>query len=210
MPYPLSPSDRVPTNESLTPQPSFSLLRQMERLPSERLDGLVEEWLSTLGFHSVRLWERRGTISTYEATYGAAPFAIPARVRIHQRLRRLELPHVESFLGHLVRSGNPLGILVTPGECSWAASLGARTPKLPFLRLCGGAEWADELRAARSGGKPRDPEPFEMKPRPASPAREIPAAHQAPITRSEKRERRGAKVPCETCAGGWRGGYRIW
>jgi hypothetical protein len=205
---------------SLASQQPFSLLRQLQYLPSERLDRLVEGWLRSLGFHSVRLWERRGTISTYEARFGDAPLALPARVRIHQRLRHLEISHVESFLGHLVRSGNPLGILVTPGECSWAAGLSARTPKLPFLRLCGGAEWAEELRAARLREKherPKEPipdlpeeEPPLMLPAPR-PVDSRPTVRAAAERRTRDPRPQGTpEVPCETCRGQWHGGYRLW
>jgi hypothetical protein len=159
---------------------------------------LVEGWLTSLGFRSVRLWERRGTISTYEAQFGDDPLALPARVRVHQRLRQLEITHVESFLGHLVRSGNPIGILVTPGECSWAAGLGARTPKLPFLRLLGGAEWSEELRAAREKEASRRREAQRLVPKEED--HRPRCQHDADPT----------KVPCGTCRGEWRGGYRIW
>jgi hypothetical protein len=199
-PLPRAASLRLETNPAPPSSPPCAgsplLFRQLEYLSSDHLDRLVEGWLNSLGFRSVRLWERRGTISTYEARFGADPISIPARVRVHQRLRRLEIPHVESFLGHLVRSGSPVGILVTPGECSWGAGLAARTPRLPFLRLCGGAEWSDELASARreKEGEATDRKPGERGPLPR------------PAFTLETRGR-----TADHCAKGeWRGGYRLW
>src|ERR1041385_3509824 len=98
MPAPLvaSPDPASPPSEpsapplgSASPRGSAALqaLRALQWGPSPSLDRLVEGWLTALGFRAVRLWERRGTISTYEAHFGGPPFSIPARIRIHQRLR---------------------------------------------------------------------------------------------------------------------------
>ena len=207
MPAPLpSPSRPLPPKRPPTSDPSSApstskLARHaLQRLSAKDLDRLVEAWLSALGFRSVRLWERRGFISTYEAHYGGAPLPLPARVRVHQHLRHLEISHVESFLGHLVRSGSPAGILVTTGDCSWAAGLGARTPHLPFLRLCSGEEWAEELRGLGLPGKPL---PGSREDREISAEDGLTA--EQPRTGPTEVDR-----PNKVAKSTWDGGYRVW
>lgn len=122
-------------------------LPTLRRLDPSALDHLVERWLLTLQVRGTLLWERRGRVSTYEAHLGDPPLLVPVRVRIHQSPQPLSVSHVEAFLGYLVRSGSPVGILATTGEVSWGAALAARSPKVPRVHLVRGEEWAEELSA---------------------------------------------------------------
>jgi hypothetical protein len=205
-PFAASPSPIPPSSSATDKLP----LHRLVRLSATELDGLVNSWLRSLGFHSVRLWERRGFISTYEARFGEARVSVPARIRVHQKLRHLQIPHVESFLGHLVRSGSSLGVLVTTGDCSWAAGLGARTPTSPYLRLCGGAEWAEELRTLglveESRSEAKQPATHSVKrmcsqgpERERNPLDAGKSACRTPVRESEK-----------ASSGTWHGNYRLW
>ena len=121
------------------------LLAALSRLSPDQLDALVGRWLRARSLHDVRLFERRGRISTYEARLG--PLETSVHVRVCLRLHALGVHPVEAFLGHLVRTGSSLGLLVTTGECKWAATLAARFSRVPSLRLYSGEDWARELAA---------------------------------------------------------------
>lgn len=128
---------------------------QLRTLPPGDLTALVLRWLAALGLDSVQPCGLVGCGSTFEARLPSALLCVPVRIRVHQRKNRLQLHHVEAFLGHLVRSGSPLGVLVTTGECTREATAAARASHSPRIRLVTGNQWVAELAVNKSGVKRR-------------------------------------------------------
>jgi len=142
-PSPLHASSPLPTWE-----PALSQLRNTA--PAD-LDLLVSAWLTDLDLQTVRLIDRRAQVSTYQARLGTFPASLPVHIRVFQRRNRLQLHHVEAFLGSLARQNAVAGVLVTTGHASQAARHLALEITQPRLRLLTGPEWAKEL-AARDLG----------------------------------------------------------
>jgi hypothetical protein len=133
-------------------EPAISQLR--EACP-EQLNALVRQWLGAFDLTAVRRISSRPGSATYQAFIGPEPLSTPLHVRIYQRRNALQAHHVDAFLGHLVRSGVPLGILVTTGPCSRDAYLAGGSFRSPKIRLLSGDRWAAELAAHQAGVKRR-------------------------------------------------------
>jgi restriction endonuclease Mrr len=144
-----------PCSSPKFPLPWEPALTQLRELSPPELDQLVATWLSALGLSAPRVRERRPGITTYQATLGKPPFSTPVQIRIYQRQNRLQVHHVDAFVGYLTRVGVPSGLLITTGDCSHHARLIAGGVQSRRVRLLSGAEWAMELASARAGVKRR-------------------------------------------------------
>jgi restriction endonuclease Mrr len=133
---------------SLTFDPALSQLRDLK--PAE-LDTVIGRWFLTLGLTSVRVRERRIGMTTYQAILGRPPVATPLQVRVYQRRNRLQVHHVDAFVGYLTRTGVPNGLLITTGGCSRHARLIADGVHSRRVGLLSGEEWTAALADARTG-----------------------------------------------------------
>ncbi|HTE20975.1 MAG TPA: restriction endonuclease [Armatimonadota bacterium] len=142
---PLFPPDRA-----LVPpwEPALSQLRTLSR---PDLDRLVQAWLTELGLHGSRVLDRRPGVATYRAFLGCHPLCVPVQVRLYRRRNRLQVHHVEAFVGHLARQNAAIGLLVSTSGCSNDARLAAQSYETPQLRLLSGEQWAAELAFLRVG-----------------------------------------------------------
>jgi Restriction endonuclease len=136
---------------SAPPRPWEPALTQLRELAPADLDALVCPWLAALGLSSVQVRERRPNMTTYQAVLGASPLGTPLQIRVYQRTNRLQVHHVEAFVGHLTRLGIPSGLLLTTGDCTRDAVLVAGAVRAPRVGLLSGDRWAKELAASRSG-----------------------------------------------------------
>ncbi|HSC20949.1 MAG TPA: restriction endonuclease [Solirubrobacterales bacterium] len=133
---------------SLTFDPALSQLRDLK--PAD-LDALVSRWFLTLGLTHVRVRERRPGLTTYQAMLGPAPLSTPFQVRIYQRQNKLQVHHVDAFVGYLTRTGVPSGLLITTGGWSQPARLIAGGVASRRVGLLSGEEWTAALADARAG-----------------------------------------------------------
>src|SRR5262249_10913165 len=78
-------------------------LAQLRHLPPADLDALVRQWFLQLGLTLVRVRERRAGMTTYQATLGRPPFTTPVQIRIYQRQNKLQVHHIDAFVGYLTR-----------------------------------------------------------------------------------------------------------
>jgi restriction endonuclease len=143
--------DSFPAPDRVGLLPWGPALSQLRDLNGSDLDDLVRYWLTSLGLTAVRPLERRAQVATYQALLGERHVATPVHVRIYQRRNRLQVHHVDAFLGHLGRSGSATGILVTTGGFAREAVKLAAGVNSPRLRLISGGEWTAELASARAG-----------------------------------------------------------
>src|SRR5690348_9872005 len=104
-----------PSSTPTLPFPWEPALSQLRQLPPAELDQIVSNWLTAQGLTGIRVRERRGGVTTYQAMLGQAPFSTPIQIRIYQRQNRLQVHHVDAFVGYLTRVGITNGLLITTG-----------------------------------------------------------------------------------------------
>lgn len=138
-----------------TPGPSAPLLGQLQSLPGPELDRLVRAWLTRAGLTHVVLTERRGRVSTYRALLQGRLTLLSGRIRVHQRSRRLQAPHVEAFAGYLLRQRASFGLLISTGELTQDAEWAADAFPSPRVQLLSGPAWAEELAQRHVGVRSR-------------------------------------------------------
>jgi len=151
MPHP-APSPCPSPNGPLHWEPAVSQLRDLN---ADELHAVVVPWLSALDLAPVRLCTREARCTTYQVLLGERSFCLPLHVRIYQRKNRLQAHHVEAFIGYLVHSGIPAGVLITTGDCSREARQLASELTSPRIRILSGNEWAAELAAQKVGLRQR-------------------------------------------------------
>lgn len=150
----------MPTQYPTSSQPHRMLgwepaVSQLRALAPPDLDRLVSHWLAALDLSAIRTNGRHCRCTTYQALLGNFPVGVPIFIRVYQRQNRLQVHHVEAFLGHLVRLGIPAGVLISTGDFSREAYDLASTLHAPRIRLLSGPAWAQDLADRRMGLRPR-------------------------------------------------------
>ena len=126
-------------------------LTQLRALPRPDLDRLVLRWLRALGLHAPRVMARESGPACYRAFLGDHPLCVPVEVRLYQRKSRLQVHHIESFVGSLHGQKVGIGLLISTGGFTPDARVAAQSCRTPILRLSSGEEWAAELAALHVG-----------------------------------------------------------
>lgn len=129
-------------------------LSQLRTLPALELHPVLRQWLERAALQAVRVLETHPGHVTYAARLGTGPVSLPLHVRLYRRRNRLQLHHLEAFVGHLMRHGIPAGVLITTGECTRDVRKGCRSPLLPHVRVLDGSEFATELAYRKPGLRP--------------------------------------------------------
>lgn len=124
---------------------SDEVLTKLRELPSTTLDRLVRRWLKRSGLHLLPDPDVTTHPPTYAAAVSAGRLTTGVQVRVHRRKNRLQTHHVDAFLGHLLRTGSTVGILVTTGDITAEAAHAAHSTSYPKIRLVSGREWLQEL-----------------------------------------------------------------
>jgi hypothetical protein len=150
-----SHSPTPPPGTPALPLPWEPALTELRELSPQDLDQVITTWLTSLGLSAPRVRERRPGVTTYQAHLGPFPVSTPVQIRVYQRQNRLQVHHVDAFVGYLTRVGVPSGLLITTGDCSRQARLIAGGVQSRRVQLLSGAQWATELANARAGMKRR-------------------------------------------------------